>query len=160
MQTAEELRFFKDKNDLYQTLMADTVHDFESRITEVLADESGNVLEQIHESIDIGSRLFAEHLSLIRVYFAETGAAFIFPPVGLEDEAFLSYGRIISALQTAFQRGIDQGVFVDLDALALAMALEGTHNAFLSGLVRDSDSFTPEQISELTKRIFFNSVMR
>jgi TetR/AcrR family transcriptional regulator len=153
-------KFFRDKRDLYQTLVAVTMHDFERQLTTVLRDPAGEVLSQLHEYIDLGSRLFVERLPIIRVYFAETGAAFLFPAAGLEDEAFLSYGRIAVALEEAFRRGIERGVFVDVDPGALALGLEGVHNAFLAGLVRDPQSFTPEQIATLTKRIFFDAVVR
>jgi TetR/AcrR family transcriptional regulator len=153
-------KFFRDKRDLYQTLVAVTMHDFESRLTAVLGEPAGDEISQLHEFIDLGSKLFVEHLSIIRVYFAETGAAFLFPAAGLEDEAFLSYGRIVTALEETFRRGVSKGVFVDLDPAALALGLEGVHNAFLAALVRDPASYTPEQIATLTKRIFFDTVVR
>ena len=153
-------KFFRDKRDLYQTLVAVTVHDFEGQLTAVLRDPTGDVLAQLHEFIDLGSRLFVERLPIIRVYFAETGAAFLFPAGGLEDEAFLSYGRIAAALEETFRRGVERGVFVDLEPAALALGLEGVHNAFLATLVRDPESYAPEQIAALTKRVFFDAVVR
>ena len=153
-------KFFRDKRDLYQTLVAVTMHDFERQLTEVLRDPAGDPLAQLHEYVALGSKLFVEHLSMIRVYFAETGAAFLFPAAGLEDEAFLSYGRVVTALEETFRRGIEQGVFVDLDPAALAMGLEGVHNTFLAALVRDPGSYTPEQITAITKQIFFGAVVR
>ena len=153
-------KFFRDKRDLYQTLVAVTMHDFERQLTAVLRDPAGDVISQLHGFIDLGSQLFVEHLSIIRVYFAETGAAFLFPAAGLEDEAFLSYGRVVAALEETFRRGVEKGVFVDLEPAALALGLEGVHNAFLATLVRDSESYTPEQIAALTKRVFFDGVVR
>lgn len=153
-------KFFRDKRDLYQSLVAATMHDFERQLTAVLRDSGGDELSQLHEFIDLGSQLFVEHLSMIRVYFAETGAAFLFSAAGLEDEAFLSYGRVVAALEETFRRGVAKGVFVDLDPAALALGLEGVHNAFLATLVRDSENYTPEQIATLTKRVFFDAVVR
>jgi TetR/AcrR family transcriptional regulator len=153
-------KFFRDKRDLYQTLVAATMHDFERQLTAALRGSEGDELARLHAFIDLGSKLFVEHLAIIRVYFAETGAAFLFSTAGLEDEAFLSYDRIAAALEETFRRGVERGVFVDLEPAALAMALEGVHNAFLATLVRDSERYTPEQIATLTKRIFFETVLR
>jgi TetR/AcrR family transcriptional regulator len=152
-------KFFRDKRDLYQTLVAATMHDFERQLTAVLRDPDGDQVSQLHEFIDLGSQLFVEHLPIIRVYFAETGAAFLFQAAGLEDEAFLSYGRIVAALEETFRRGVEKGVFVDLEPAALALGLEGVHNALLATLVRDSERYTAEQIATHTKRIFFNAVV-
>lgn len=51
-------------------------------------------------------------------------------------------------------------MFIDLDPAALAMALEGVHNAFLTFLVRDAEAYTAELIASYTKRMFFDSVRR
>jgi AcrR family transcriptional regulator len=153
-------KIFKDKRDLYQTLVADTVQDFERQLTTVLEETPGDELARIHKYIDVGAQLFVEHLPFIRVYFSETGAAFLFTTAGLEDDAFQSYWRIVAALRETFRRGIETGLFVDVDPAVLALALEGVHNSFLGALVRDPDSFTPEQIAEYTKRLFFDSVLR
>jgi TetR/AcrR family transcriptional regulator len=153
-------KFFKDKRDLYQTLVAETVQDFEAKLTGALNEPADDEVAQLHHYIDLGAGLFVEHLPIIRVYYSETGAAFLFSTAGLEDDAFLSYRRIVEALEDTFRRGIAKGVFVDLDPTALAMGLEGVHNAFLSALVRDPESFSAEQIADYTKRLFFDSVLR
>jgi len=153
-------KFFKDKRALYDTLVAETVRDFEQQLVEVLSPATGDELQQIRAYVDVGTRLFVKHLPLIRVYFSETGAAFLFTTAGLEGEALLSYHRIVTALEETFRRGIASGRFVDLDPTALALALEGVHNGFLGTLVQAPDAFAPEQIAELTKRIFFDAVAR
>ena len=37
-------KFFRDKRDLYQTLVAVTMHDFERQLTAVLRDPAGDVI--------------------------------------------------------------------------------------------------------------------
>lgn len=153
-------KFFKDKRDLYQTLVAETVEDFERELTAALRDPPDDEVGQLHHYIDLGAELFIKHLPIIRVYYSDTGAAFLFASAGLEDEAFQSYRRIVAALEETFRRGVAKGVFADLDPLVLAMGLEGVHNAFLTALVRDPASYTAEQIAAYTKRLFFESILR
>jgi len=153
-------KFFKDKRDLYQTLVAETVHDFECQLTAALRDPPDDELAQLHHFIDLGAELFIKHLPAVRVYFGETEAAFLFATAGLEDEALLSYRRLVAALEETFRRGIEKGRFVDIDPAVLAMTLEGVHNAFLTALVREPGCFTPQQIADYTKRIFFDAVLR
>lgn len=152
-------KFFKDKNDLYQALLAETVHDYEEQLVAALHGD-GSELERIHRFIDIGSALFVKHLPLARVYFSQTAAAFLFAPAGLEDESYLSYRRIVAALEDVLRSGVAKGVFVDIDPKVLAMGLEGVHNSFLAALVRDPHAFTPEQIADYTKRVFFDAVLK
>jgi AcrR family transcriptional regulator len=153
-------KFFKDKRNLYQTLVAETMQDFERQLTAALREPPDDKIDQLHRYIDLGAELFVKHLPIIRVYFSETGAAFLFATAGLEDEAFLSYRRIVQALEDTFRQGVEKGVFVDLDPAVLAMGLEGVHNAFLTALVREPGSYTPEQIATYTKRLFFDTVVR
>lgn len=153
-------KFFKDKRDLYQTLVAETMEDFERQLTAALREPPDDEIAQLHRYIDLGAELFVKHLPIIRVYFSETGAAFLFATAGLEDEAFLSYRRIVAAVEETFRAGIEKGLFIDLDPAVLAMGLEGVHNAFLTALVREPGSYTPEQIATYTKRIFFGAVAR
>lgn len=152
-------KFFKDKNDLYQALLAETVHDYETQLVGALTGP-GSEMERLHSFIDIGSHLFVKHLPLARVYFSQTAAAFLFAAAGLEDESFLSYRRIVSALENVFRSGVEKGVFVNVDPSVLAMGLEGVHNGFLAALVRNPQAYSPEQIAEYTKRVFFGSVMK
>ena len=147
---------FKDKRDLYQTLVAETVQDFERQLTAALHEPPVDELAQLRRYIELGAELFVRHLPIVRVYFSETGAAFLFSTAGLEDEAFLSYRRIVAALEDTFRRGVEKGVFVDLDPAVLAAGLEGVHNAFLSALVRNPQRYTPRQIAAYTERLFFD----
>jgi AcrR family transcriptional regulator len=153
-------KLFKDKRDLYQTLVAETMLDFEQQLTAALRQSPGDEIAQLHRYIELGAELFMKHLPIIRVYFSETGAAFLFATAGLEDEAFVSYRRIVAAVEETFRRGIEKGLFVDLDPAVLAIGLEGVHNAFLTALVREPGSYTPEQIATYTKRLFFDAVVR
>ena len=153
-------KFFKDKRDLYQTLVAETVQDFERRLIDALREPQDDELGQLHHFIDLGSEMFFEHLPIVRVYFSETGAAFLYATAGLEDDAFLSYRRILVALADTLQRGIEKGIFVDIDPNVLAIGLEGVHNAFLTALVRDPNSYTQAQIADYTKRVFFDTVLK
>jgi len=153
-------KLFKDKRDLYQTLVAETMQDFERQLTAALREPPDDEIAQLYRYIDLGAELFVKHLPIIRVYFSETGAAFLFATAGLEGEAFLSYRRIVAAVEETFRQGVEKGVFVDLDPAVLAMGLEGVHNAFLTALVREPGSYTPEQIATYTKRVFFDAVAR
>jgi AcrR family transcriptional regulator len=152
-------KFFKDKNDLYQALLAETVHDYERQLVAALHG-GGTELERIYRFIDIGSQLFVKHLPLARVYFSQTAAAFLFAAAGLEDESYLSYRRIVAALEEVIRGAVEKGYLVAVEPEVLAMGLEGVHNAFLASLVRDPNSYTPEQIADYTKQLFFGSVLR
>jgi len=152
-------KFYDDKRHLYDTLVAETMLEFERASLAALRPPPDDELALIERYIDAGAGLFVQHLPIIRVYFAETGAAFIYTNSGLRGPAFESYDRIVAALQETFRRGVAKGRFIELDPRVLALGLEGVHNAFLGALVRDPQSFTSEQIAALTKRMFFQGVL-
>jgi AcrR family transcriptional regulator len=153
-------KFFRDKRHLYQTLVAETMHDFERRLTGVLRQPDVDEIARLERYLELGTELFQKHFPLVRVYFSDSSAAFLHLTVGLEDEAFLSYRRMVGVLEETFRSGIEKGLFIDLDPAVLAMGLEGVHNAFLAALVREPQSFTPQQIVANTKRMFFDAVVR
>ncbi|MCC6359182.1 MAG: TetR/AcrR family transcriptional regulator [Phycisphaerales bacterium] len=152
-------KFFKDKNDLYQALLSETVHDFESRLLAVLKAE-GPPIDRLNRFIDVGSQLFVEHLPMTRVYFSQTAAAFLFASAGLEDESYLSYRRIVDAVAEVCAEAVRRGEMVDLPPAVLALGLEGVHNGFLAALVRDPGCYTPTQIATYTKQMFFAAVRK
>lgn len=152
-------KFFKDKNDLYQALLSETVHDFESRLTEVLKGD-GPPVDRLSRFIDVGSQLFVEHLPMTRVYFSQTAAAFLFASAGLEDESYLSYRRIVDAVASVCSEAVQRGEMIDLPPNVLALGLEGVHNGFLAALVRDPGGYTPAQIATYTKQMFFGAVWK
>lgn len=153
-------KFFKDKYTLYSTLVAKTMGEFERESIAALRDTEGDAVAKLHRYIEVGAELFAKHLAMIRVYFSETGAAFLFAASGLEDDAYAAYKRIVEALTATFRAGIEEGRLIDLPPEDLARGLEGVHNAYLSALVRDSSCYTPAQIAALTKRVFFETVIK
>lgn len=153
-------KFFKDKHDLYSTLVAETMAEFESAAIQALRDTPGDETARIQRYLLRGAELFAKHLPLIRVYFSETGAAFLYAAAGLENEASVAYEHIVTELTEVFRSGIERGLFIDLPPEALRRGLEGIHNAFMSVLIRDPERYTPEQIAALCGRIFFDSVRR
>ena len=152
-------KFFKDKHDLYQALVTETVHDFERQLVAAL-ESPGDPVDRLHRFIDVGSEMFVQHLPMTRVYFGQTAAAFLFASAGLADESYLSYQRIVGAVEKVMRDGVQAGKFIDLPPVVLALGLEGVHNGFLASLVRDPGSFTPAQIADYTKRMFFGSVLK
>ena len=153
-------KFFKDKQTLYQTLVVMTMCEFEKGSIDALRDTPGDAIDKIRRYILVGSEIFARNIDLIRVYYSETGAAFLFAAAGLQDEAFDIYRRIVDALTETFRQGVEKGLFIDLLPEELALGLEGVHNAFLNTLVHDANRYTPAQITERATRIYFETVLR
>lgn len=151
-------KFFKDKRGLYQALVAETTQAYEQRLVEALRGP-GSEVARIERFIAVAAEMFVEHLPMAKVYFSQTAAAFLFASVGLEDEAFLSYQRIIQTLAETFRSGIAAGHFARIDPLMLAMGLEGVLGSFLGALVRSPGCYTPAQVSAASRRMFFEAVL-
>lgn len=150
-------KFFADKRALYQALVAETTRLYEQRLTEALRTP-GDEFARIERFIAVAAEMFVEHLPMAKVYFSQTAAAFLFASIGLEDEAYVSYQRIIRALSDTFRSGIQSGKFVQMEPTALAMGLEGILGSFLGALVRQPGCYTPSQITDLSRRMFFDAV--
>ena len=151
-------KFFKDKESLYHSLLEDTLKQFDETCGRALRETEGDEIAKIVAYITTGTHLFFEQLPIIRVYYAETAAAFVFSVPADNHDAFTPYWQMMDSLQETIQSGIDRGLFVDLPAGALARALEGVHNSFLATLIQGTAAYSAEEIVGLTRRIFFESV--
>lgn len=150
-------KFFEDKRALYQALVAETTLLYEERLTEALRG-SGDEFARIERFITVAGEMFVEHLPMAKVYFSQTAAAFLFSSIGLEDDAYVSYQRIMRALADTFRSGVESGKFVSMEPMALAMGLEGILGSFLGALVRQPGCYTPAQIADMSRRMFFDAV--
>ncbi|MBW1777230.1 MAG: TetR/AcrR family transcriptional regulator [Deltaproteobacteria bacterium] len=124
-------KFFKNKEDLYKTLIiaqADRFHEALTKATEEANDE----IEKLRIYVKTKSTIFMDNVSIIRLYFAETRGASFNIKAGLDSEIRERYSQFLHTLASVFESGMKRKRFQKIaEPYHLAVALDSLCNAFL-----------------------------
>ena len=150
-------KFFKDKQELYRTIIQELAADMHSRLMEALG-QGGAEVEQIGRYIDTKMALLVKYAPVGRLYVSQTTGATWSPVAALEDELKDLFRQMLNTEAAVFRRGIRKKLFVNRDPYVLALTLEGLTPAFIAPLTEDPEAFTAEEMSAAVKGVFFDGV--
>jgi AcrR family transcriptional regulator len=131
-------KFFKNKEDLYKSLMMEKAEEHHRVLMGILSEEN-DVLTVIDNYIAAKAQLFADNLAALRLYFAETRGASFNIKAGLDQDIRKLYDKFIMRLASVLETGIRKKVFREMDPYHMAVALEGLTNAFLFCQMEDPE---------------------
>jgi AcrR family transcriptional regulator len=124
-------KFFKNKEDLYKALILEHADRFHDAITKAI-EEPEDEVEKLRNYIKAKGAVFQANVSVIRLYFAESGGASFNGMAGLGREIRGRYGRFLQTLASVFESGIKRKRFKKIaDPYHLAVALDSFTNAYL-----------------------------
>jgi AcrR family transcriptional regulator len=151
-------KYFKNKEDLYKALIMSVAQEFHHDLIQALEQEL-NPIRAIKNYVAVRRKLFSENLPLMRLYFAETSGASFNIKAGLDRDLLKLYNEDIEKLAGVFEQGIKGQVFRNLDPYQMALALEGTINAFLFQFLEDPARVHEEDLVLTATDIFFRGVL-
>lgn len=124
-------KFFRNKEDLYKALILGQAEKFHDALTQAIKEPEDEI-EKLRNYVKAKGSLFRANVSVIRLYFAETGGASFNVMAGLDCEIRKRYGQFLETLASIFERGIRKKRFKKIaDPYHLAVALDSLTNAFL-----------------------------
>jgi AcrR family transcriptional regulator len=124
-------KFFKNKEDLYKALILGQADKFHDALTKAI-EEPDDEIEKLRNYIKAKGSVFRTNVSIIRLYFAETGGASFNVMAGLDREIRERYGGFLQTLASIFESGIKRKRFKKIaDPYHLAVAIDSLTNAFL-----------------------------
>lgn len=151
-------KFFTNKEELYKALIMGVAEKWHHALMQVLVQEQ-NPLRAIKRYIALHRKLFMDNLAVMRLYYAETKGASFNIRAGLDQDLIRYYDDGIGRLASVFERGVKQHVFRALDPYHMALALEGTINAFLFQIMTDPARFRARGSLSTATDIFFRGVL-
>jgi TetR/AcrR family transcriptional regulator len=151
-------KFFTNKEDLYKALIMDMAEKWHHALVQALEQER-NPLRAIKRYITVHRELFYANLPLVRLYFAETRGASFNIKAGLDQDLLRLHDEGMEKLASVFEKGIKDHAFRDLDPYQMALALDGTINAFLFRIMRDPARFREGDNLSTAADIFFKGVL-
>ncbi len=151
-------KFFKNKEDLYKAIMMEKAEEHHRVLMGVLSEEN-DVMTVIEDYIAAKTRLFADNLATLRLYFAETRGASFNIKAGLDQDIRKLYDKFIMRLASVLETGVRRKVFREMDPYNMAVALEGLTNAFLFCWLENPEQHQYEANVPVIKDMFLKGVL-
>jgi AcrR family transcriptional regulator len=151
-------KFFKNKEDLYKSLMMEKAAEYHHTLSEVLSRE-GDVLTILKDYISAKAGIFADDVATLRLYFAETRGASFNIKAGLDQDIRKVYNELLEQLASTLEKGIRENVLRNLTPYYMAVALEGLTNAFLFCWFEDPERHSYEANIPVMRDMFLKGVL-
>jgi len=124
-------KFFKNKEDLYRSLLNEKSNRFHEALAKALA-EPGDEIKKLQAYIKAKGRVFSENVAMIRLYFDETQGVSFNIRAGLNCKIREKYDCGLQELTSVFESGIKKKRFkTTCNPRHLAIALDSITKAFL-----------------------------
>jgi AcrR family transcriptional regulator len=124
-------KFFKNKEDLYRSIIMEQANIFHEALTKAL-EEKDDEIEKLRSYVKIKGTVFMDNVSVVRLYFAETRGASFNIKAGLDKEIREEYELLLQKLTRVFEAGIQKKRFQEIaEPYHLAVSLDSLTNAFL-----------------------------
>jgi len=124
-------KFFKNKEDLYRSIIVKQADMFHTALTNALNEED-DALEKLRSYVKIKGTVFMSNVSVIRLYFAENRGASFNIKAGLDKEIREEHELLLQKLTGVFKAGIQKKRFQEIaEPYHLGVSLDSLTNAFL-----------------------------
>ena len=125
-------KFFKNKEDLYRSIIVKQADTFHTALTRALNEGDDDEIEKLRNYVKIKGAVFMDNVSVVRLYFAETRGASFNIKAGLDKEIRQEYELLLQKLTGVFAAGIQKKRFHEVaEPYHLAVSLDSLTNAFL-----------------------------
>jgi len=152
-------KFFKNKEDLYKSLIVEQADRFHEALTKAIG-ETDDEIEKLRNYVKTKGAVFMENVPVIRLYFAETRGASFNIKAGLDREIRERYGQFLHTLASVFERGMKKKRFHKIaEPYQLAVALDSLCNAFLFLWLEDPENHTYPEDPDIILNILFKGLL-
>ena len=152
-------KFFRDKEDLYRSLVMEQALEFHAQLTEVL-ERPGEEVEKVCRYIRVKAEIFSRRKQMLKLYFAETRGVSHNVMAGMDSDIRNLHRTGIQKLAAVFESGIERGCFRPVAApFHLAVALDSLTSTFLFLWIEQPEDHPFEECLESIKAVFFEQVI-
>lgn len=152
-------KFFKNKEDLYQSIIFELAEKFDRAINEAL-EKSDDELEKLRNFVQVKSSIFVDNVSVIRLYFVLTRGASFNVKAGLDVKIQEKIERNLQHIARIFESGMEKGRFQRMaEPYHLAVALDSLTNAFLHLWLESPDRHPYPDDPEVILNILFKGLL-
>ena len=100
-------KFFKNKEDLYESIIIEQADMFHEALAKALKNENDEI-KKLQNYVKVKGSVFMDNVSVIRLYFAETRGASFNIKAGLDKKIQKEYELLLQKLAQVFEAGIQK----------------------------------------------------
>ena len=130
--------FFKNKEDLYKSLLIEKANEYHRYLKDILTQDS-DMLTVIKNYITAKGDFVSSSVAILRLYFAETRGTSFNIKAGLDQDIRKLYDDLVMQLSSVMKKGIRQKTLRKINPYYMALAIEELTNAFLLLWLEDSE---------------------
>lgn len=150
--------FFESKEALYKALLLDRCRTI-GRLFAAALNEGEDEYDTLLRFIHTKSRVYQEYRHILELYdFSLRGGDMVITRVGQDADVNGLYEKLVERLAEVFNRGIQKGLFKNLDPYDLAVAFEGITNTFIALWMKSPENYSDKEKEQTIARIFFDGV--
>jgi len=150
---------FDSKTDVYRELIQLRVQEYFERVKDDLGSCT-ETCERVRAVIRAKLKFFDERQRFFQIFTHIAPEGRGSPAPGLTQKSRESYRAYLESVAHVFKQGVEEGVFIDVSPVVLALAVEGMTNAVIAHSIHTGGEritdVTPEQI----ERIIMEGIVR
>ena len=151
-------KFFKNKEDLYKTLMMSRAEEYHRILKDVLSKKD-DVLTVLKNYVAAKIKIFADNVAGLALYLAETRGASLNIKAGLDEDIRKLYDELIQKLTSVLESGVRKNLFRKMDPYYMAIALEGVTNSFLFSWLEDRERHPYRKNIPVIMEVFLKGIL-
>jgi TetR/AcrR family transcriptional regulator len=152
-------KFFRNKEDLYRTLIVELVDRFQVSLREAIEAKEDEI-EKLRNYVRVKGEVFRANISVIRLFFVEAQGASLNLGAGLDAEIRAKKEEGLQALRAVFFSGIKRKRFKNIaDPYLLAVALDSITKAFLFLWFESPEGHPYPEDPDLILNMFFKGLV-
>ena len=153
-------KFFRNKEDLYRTLILEQAEDFHEVLTRAIEDP-GDEVEKLHRFVLAKNDHFRTHATRLRLFLAEIrGASNLKDLSGFHNKMRMRHWKALHGLAAVFEKGIENGRFEPIaPPYHLAVALDSLTSTLLLLWLEAPEEHPYPDDPEKTLNILFKGLL-
>lgn len=153
-------RFFRNKEDLYESLIREEAQAFHEALLQAIGGE-GDEVEKLRNYVRRKGEVFRAHIPVIRLYFSESRGERFNAGSGLGAELRKLHDEFLQALTSVLAHGIRKRRFHPIaDPSLLAVALDGMTTALLLLWLEGPERHTYPEDPDVILNILFRALLQ
>jgi len=150
---------FEGKTAIYRELILMRARDYAQRVSQRLA-QLDDPVQKVRALVKLKLEFFQDHQQFFRIFRSATSGEEAAPPCGLSEDARRLYDDYVAMMREVFAEGRRRGVFVELDPMLLALAVEGITNALIAHGFHTRQDIPIRVRAQAVEDVIFNGILR
>jgi len=152
-------QLFKNKDEMYLALLRMRLEEFLLLLKERI-NSSKDPVDKLGQFIESKFEYFSENKPFFRLFYNTSFGSRWDAGVGLSSELIPRYKEYLNLVSAIFEEGTRKKLFSGGSPIAMALAIEGMSNAFLSYSLRHENESVPDLTVSTVKDVLLQGILK